>query len=365
MKIEKNIKTLMACRYCPMCKQVCTSGNLSRHESDFPRGRGLILYKIFKETAQYDSDIVDSIYNCFLCGCCTANCEGGPYSMPDLIKAARMDIVNLKMESEFCKNIKKSISENDNPYGASKKDSFKFDIKAKAEVLYYMGPEVKYNNQEIAESVVKILHKAKIDFTILEDEPDCGKILSLLGYESDAEQKAKTLYEKIKNTGCKTLVVSCPLCYDAFKNDYDKWGSGLEPDIKIYHISEYLLDLSKNGKIKLNKTDEKMTIADSEYLGIFNDVIEAPRELLQLSVDDNFIEMTRSKRKMLATGEGAFIFNGNKFELGKEICRSFCELAQESGVSTIITLSATAKNNIKKCSNLKVKDIAEFVNEAI
>jgi len=365
MKIEKNIKTLMACRYCPMCRQVCTSGNLSQHESDFPRGRALILYKIFKETMQYDSDIVNTIYNCFLCGCCTTHCEGGPYSIPDLIKASRMDIVNLKMEPDFCKNIRKSLVENDNPYGISKKDSFKFSVKAKAEVLYYMGPEINYNNQEIAEAAVKILNTVKEDFTVLENEPDSGKILSLLGYNFDAKGKAKGLYEKIKKTGCKTIVVSCPLAYDAFKKDYAEWGFSLEPDIKVYHMSEYLYELSRNGKIKLNETDEKVTIADSEYLGNFNDVIEVPRELVKLSAGDNLVEMAKSKKDMVATGEAAFIFNGKKFEFGKKICEKICEMAQESGASIIVTLSATAKNNIKKCSNLKVMDIVEFISEVI
>ncbi len=48
MEIEKNYKILKACRFCPMCKHLCSSGNLTMHESDYPRGRGLIIYAIYR-----------------------------------------------------------------------------------------------------------------------------------------------------------------------------------------------------------------------------------------------------------------------------------------------------------------------------
>ncbi len=122
---EKNIKTLMACRYCPMCKQVCTSGNLSKFESDFPRGRALNIYSVFKGTKEYDSDIVNSIYNCFLCGVCMAHCEGEIYNIPELIKATRKDIVDLKKEPDIVQKIRKSLVENDNIFDLGKKSAFK------------------------------------------------------------------------------------------------------------------------------------------------------------------------------------------------------------------------------------------------
>lgn len=364
MKKYKNINTLMACRYCPMCRHVCSSGVLSRHESDFPRGRALILYSIWKGTVEYNTNIINSIYNCFLCGCCWVYCEGG-YDMPKLIEEARENIVNSKKDLDICKKIRESLIKNDNPYCIEKRFSFKFSRSVKAEVLYYMGPEINFRNHEIAESVINILDMIKENYTILKNEPDCGKILSLLGYVSDAKDKAKALYERIKNTGCKIIIVSSPLCYDAFINNYPQWGFRFEPDIKIYHLSEYLYNSYTDGKIKLDKLTKKVTIADSEYLGLFNDVFEAPRNLIKLSAEENFIEMGHNRRDLLATGEAAFIFNGKEFNLGAKIGEKICEMAKEVGANIIVTLSAKAKENLKKCSSLEVLDIAEFVNKLI
>jgi Fe-S oxidoreductase len=273
--------------------------------------------------------------------------------------------VGLNKEPAACRSLKDSIIKNDNPYGLPETDSFKYNTKQKAGVLYYMGPEVNYKNNEIADAVIKVLNSAKIEFTMLEREPDCGKILSLLGYESDAKVKAKKLYEMIKKSGCKALIISCPLCYDAFKNDYPEWGLALEPEVKVYHISEYIHELANTGKLKIKKTDKKVSLADSEYLAIFNDLMKEPRELLKLSADGNLIDLAKSKESVLATGEAAFLINGEKFDMGEEINKSNCERAKESGADIIVTLSAVAKNNIAKCSDLEVMDIAEFVGGLI
>lgn len=365
MEKKENINTLMACRYCPMCRHVCTVGNISFSESDFPRGKALILYSIFKRVKEYDEDIVNSIYNCCLCGRCVVNCEGEIYSIPELIKASRRNIVIAKKEPDAIKKIKKSLIENDNPYGISKEKGYDSSLKSKAKVLYYMGPDVNFKNHEIANAVIRILNHVKEDYTILKNEPDCGKILNLLGYIDDAKDKAKNLFTRIKSTGCDTIILSCPLCFDALKNDYPQWGFGLEPDIKIYHMSEYLYNLHIDRKIKLNKTNEKITIADSEYLTIFNNMFEYPRKLIESSAGHNFIEIKNDKRSILATGEAAFFFKGKTFNLGEELGEKICKIAKEAGVTKIATLSAAAKNNLKKYSDLEVVEISEFVNSLI
>jgi len=365
MEIEKNLETMMACRFCPMCKHICTIGNISRFESDFPRGRAMNIFGVHNGTLEYDDGIVNALFNCCLCGLCKAHCLGEIYDLHGLIKNARKDIVDLKKEPGVVKKIRDSLVKNNNPFGSDKKDAFKVSGKEKADVLFYMGPEVNFKNHEIAEAVLAILDKAKVDTAVLDDETDCGKILSLLGYEEDAKKKAGNLYVRIKETGCKTIVVSCPLCYDAFKNDYTEWGFELGPGIKIYHTSEYINELVKNNKIKIGKTDKKVTLSDSEYLGLFNDVFEPQRELIRSTAGDNFIEMRKSGKALLANGEAAFIFQGKEFGANEELGKKIDEIAGETDADTIITLSARAKNIIGGVSDLNVIDISEFIRELI
>ena len=139
---DNNRKTILACRYCPMCRHVCSSEFISYKESDTPRGRAILLYNIYECGKQYDHGTVDSIYNCFLCGCCLSWCQGyeeGGYNIPELIKFARRDIVCQGLEPQAIKDLKEAIIEKDNIYGINKSDSVTYNIDEKqAEVLYYL-----------------------------------------------------------------------------------------------------------------------------------------------------------------------------------------------------------------------------------
>lgn len=362
--ISKN--TLEACRYCPMCRHVCSSEFISYKESDAPRGRGILLYNIYYSNDNYDKSIIDSVYNCFLCGCCWSWCIGrdiGGYNIPELINFSRKDIVERGLAPNVVREIKESILKNNNKYNKNKAYFFNYNTK-KAEVLYYLDSEIGFNNFEIADSVINILRKLKIEFTILKDEFSGSKILQLLGFEKEYIERIKQIYEQIKNIGCRIILTSDPLSYEMFKKDFKKYGLELEPHISIMHISEFLDLKIKNNQLKLNKTKKRMTLIDSEYLGRFNDIYDEPRNIIKNSANSNFIELRWNREKMISAGEAALIFNSERFKMGDKLGEKFINLAKEINAELIITLSPTTKNIIKQSlkNNIEVLDIAEFVD---
>lgn len=364
-----HVNTLEACRYCPMCRHVCSSEFTSYKESDAPRGRAILLYNIYYSKDDYDKSIIDSVYNCFLCGCCWSWCIGrddGGYNIPELIRFARKDIVERGLAPAASKEIKESILENNNPFNLNKNKaySFKYETK-KADVLYYLDSEIGFKNFEIADSVVSILKKLKVDFTILKDEFSGSKILELLGFENDYVERIRKIYDQIKNIGCKTILTSDPLSYEMFKKDFKKYDLGLEPNIEVMHVSEFINTKIKNDQIKLNKINKKVTLIDSEYLERFNGIYDEPRNIIKSSADTNFVELRWNGEKMLSAGEAALLFNSEKFQFGNNLAEKFINLAKEINAKLIITLSPTTKNIIKQFSdnNIEVLDIAEFVDK--
>ncbi|MDD5660180.1 MAG: (Fe-S)-binding protein [Actinomycetota bacterium] len=368
MNIDKNIlNTIEACRYCPMCKQVCSSEFVSYKESDTPRGRAILLYDVYEAGHEFDESIVESIYNCFLCGCCRSWCDGrqeGGYDIPELVKFARRDIASKGSEPLFAKTMKDLLIKNDNPFGIEKNKSFSADIKEKkAEVLYYMGPEVNFVNKEIAESTVKIFDSLKINYTVLKDENVGGSMLNLLGYFEDAKRKAEKLFKKIEACGCKTIVTSDPLFYDEFKSNC--FGFNLNSNIKVYQLSEYLWELIKTKKLVLKNTDKKITLADSEFFGRYNNVFDPPRQVIKSAASSNFIEMRWNKEKLISAGEAAFAFYNDRTCLSDSLGQKICGMAKHIGAEAIITLSAAAKNVVSYGCDIKVMDISEFVADLI
>ena len=358
MEIEKNIETLKSCRYCPMCRHVCTSGNLSYHESDYPRGRGLMLDKIYNNNLEYDPDIVNSIYNCFLCGCCWSNCEGN-YKMHELIKSARIDIVNSGFAPQAAEDIKSRLLSGKNPFGDNN-TVYKAEER-KAGLLYIMGDNIKFNDHAIARTVEDLLSKLKVDYSLLNNEPPDGKILSLLGYHKDSIELAEKLYIRINEINPKVILVSDPLVYDLLKNDYPSFGFKIDPATKVMHISQYLAKLLKNRKLKLKKSNNKITLLDSEFLGRFNKIYDEPRMILKEIAGESFVEMRWIRDKTLSAGEAAFVFNDKLFSDGNLLGQKICKEAKDIEADTIITLSPTAKENLSGCKDLKIVDIAELV----
>ncbi len=356
MKIKNNEETLKACRYCSMCRHVCTSGNISYHESDYPRGRGLILDKILEGRIEYLPDLVNTIYNCCLCGVCWANCEGG-FKPHELIKSARMDIVDQDKVPQIVSEFAGKLIKDKNPFQGPDK-IFK-GKEEQAEVLYYMGDFIKFNDHSIADSVLSILEKAGIKHTILESEPSEGRILSLLGFRDEAKKKAVELHQRITDLGPGIILVSDPVSYDGFKNEFGSFGLELKPE--VLHISEYIDRLIDKKRLKLRPVSRKTTIADSEFLGRFNKVFDAPRKVVKAAVGDNMVEMMKSREKALATGEAAFIFNGEVSGMGDILGSKICREAIDTGAQILITLSGIAKSNFRKCKELDVFEISEFI----
>jgi Fe-S oxidoreductase len=329
----------------------------------------MLLHSVYYGDKEYSASAIEAVYNCFVCGSCMSWCAGfevGGQHIPNMIRFARKDIVNRKMAPAIVEAIKASVLTNNNPYHIDQSKSFSESVtEQKAQVLYFMGSEINYKNPEIAEAVVQILKKLKVDFSLLKNEPTSGKMLDMLGYEEEALVKATELFTRISGSGCKILLVSDPLEYDGFINDFPRWGLTFAEDVKILHLSEYLAGLIKSGSLILGKTSEVTTLADSEFLGRFNHVFEAPREILKASAGENFVEMRWNREKLLSTGEAAFTFNDQMFSQGVKLGEKIRIQANDIHCKRIVTLSATAKNNIGNHTGIEAIDIAEFVAKLI
>lgn len=366
---KNNLDTIKACRYCPMCRQACPSEFISYRESDTPRGRAILLHNVYMAENEFDDSTIQAIYNCFVCGSCMSWCAGfeaGGYHIPEMIKSARRDIVKRGLAPGAVRQIRDSLVENNHPYPVGNAGSFTARAEEKqAEVLYLAGTGINYQNHEIGESVLKIFREIKEDFTLMNNEPSDGKILDLLGFREDARAKAEQLYKRIKATGCKMVVVSDPLTFDAFKNDYPTWGFHFEPEIKVLHFTEYIAPFITSGKLKTRKTKERVTLADSEFLGRFNNLYEAPREIIKWLAGNSFAELRWNRAEMNPAGEAAFTFNNRIFDKEPQLVEKIVTGAKEIKAEKIITLSATAKNHLRNGSDCEVVEIAEFISGLI
>ena len=376
MLVEKQFETIDACRFCFMCRHVCTVGMASGWESDTPRGKALLLFKVLRGHAEYNDDLVRTIYRCCLCGMCQSWCKGD-YTLPEAVLLARGDIVSQGKEPEAARQIKQHLLQTGNPFGLPAGERFQSleytgkpgtqEPQQTAEVLYYVGCDTAYQRPEIANAFIRILSHSGVNFTLLSDETSTGKPLTTLGYRDEAKQVAETLAAKIKATGCRVLVTTCPSSFDALKNDYLAMGVDLG-GIEVLHASQYLERLVTEGKLApQNRNERTVTVHDSDRLGRFNAIYDAPRHMLQAVPGVELTEMSWTRDTAHSCGETAGVLRLLDPELSRTLAERLLAEANSTGAQVLATSCPVTKQTLVEANgaDIEIRDVVELVAESL
>ena len=106
--------------------------------------------------------------------------------------------------------------------------------------------------------------------------------------------------EILNGYNVKKILTSCPHCFNTIKNEYPQFDGNFE----VIHHTQFIADLLREGKIKVGKAGGKMVAYhDSCYLGRYNDIYQAPREILE-AVAEEKVELPRSKVRSFCCGGG-------------------------------------------------------------
>lgn len=142
-------------------------------------------------------------------------------------------------------------------------------------VMYFAGC-MTHLTPRIIKSVEKVFKSAGVNYIFADRDGGicCGRPLMLAGKTNAAYETISANRKMILGSGCRTLVLSCPICYKIFKDEYALDG------IEVLHYTRFIKRLVDEGKLKLTAGDERIVYHDPCELGRGCGVYKEPREVL-------------------------------------------------------------------------------------
>lgn len=143
------------------------------------------------------------------------------------------------------------------------------------EVMYFAGC-MTHLTPRIIKSVEKVFKSAGVNYIFADRDGGicCGRPLMLAGKTNAAYETISANRKMILGSGCRTLVLSCPICYKIFKDEYALEG------VEVLHYTQFIKRLVDEGKLKLTAGDERIVYHDPCELGRGCGVYKEPREVL-------------------------------------------------------------------------------------
>lgn len=388
----KSVLDLYACTECGRCQEQCPADGTGKPLSPkrvvsdikhdlFDQAGSLLagdadaLQPLVREGSQVTEDV---LWSCTTCRACEDVCPVNIQHLDIILEARKYQVL---MEAAFPPEMQEtftSLENQSNPWGFAndtRADWCKdLDVplmsdRPEADILYFVGCAGSFDDRgkKISRALVRVLKRAGVNFAILGPEERCnGDVARRAGNEYLAQMMIHENVETLNQYRPKKILTSCPHCYNIIKNEYPQFGAGYD----VVHHTAFLLDLVKQGRLKSTGAGlGKITFHDSCYLGRWNGIIEAPRELLRsMNQGGELVFPKRQGDKGFCCGAGgARMFMEET--LGKRINIERSEELLSTGAKTVAAACpfcvTMIGDGVSDCQgDMGVKDIAELVDAA-
>jgi Fe-S oxidoreductase len=359
------------CFECGLCDVVCP----------WNRVRTFSMRKIVREAAFGLTEIEsEEIWRCTTCGRCPQQC-------PRDVKQIESGVSLRRIATEYgvfphsvrpVRTVSGSLVGEGNPLNEERKKRADWTegLSVKPftegmEILYFPDCYCSYDARlkKVARATANILNKAGVDFGILgAKESCCGESIRKTGDEEVFKRLARENIKTFIDNGVKKILVSSPHCYHTFKNEYPEFRVNFE----VVHISQYLLALVHEGRLKLDKEYRKrVTWHDPCYLGRHNGIYDEPREVLKKIPGLELKEMPESRVDSFCCGGG-----GGRIWMETPKNERFSDLRLEQAIGVgaealvtscpyCITNFEDSRLNRENSEAIEIKDITEIISEVI
>ncbi|MBQ2853524.1 MAG: (Fe-S)-binding protein [Bacteroidales bacterium] len=332
---------IYSCPSCGLCIDVCP---MSEYKNDYKKTAVYFMRNIRRKNKREVRKMTEI---CLMCGKCVEVCPLGIESLN--IKMAQRANISYRMKSDFGYLERQQVNETTSQQVIVSKSE------SESKIVYFAGC-MSHLTPKITRSMVKIFEEAKENYEFLDKNGSicCGRPMMLTGKVNEAKSLIEKNTELIKSSGAKRLVLSCPICYKVFKEEYHLEG------IEILHHTQYINELIENDKIHVDRSDKRYVYHDPCELGRAFKVYDEPRNII-----DNIGLLTRGKsdKDMSVCCGGSIGSITMTIEERDEITTNSIKDLMHNNPEEIVTACPLCQKTFARKSPIAVKDIAEIVVE--
>lgn len=269
----------------------------------------------------------EAVWQCTTCGWCVEGCPVLIEHVDSIVEIRRNRVLE---ESAFPKELNaafRGMETAGNPWGQPK--SARLDwakgmevpvlgaagapdattMTARGGVLYWVGCAGAFDerNRKVVRAMAALLRQADVPFAVLGTGETCsGDPARRAGneylYQMLAEENVATLSAAHDDHGVRTVVASCPHCFNTIRNEYPQFGLA---DIEVIHHTQLLDRLVADGRLTPGAHPAAVVAYhDACYLGRYNEVYDEGRRVVESVPGQALVEMDLHHRRGMCCGAG-------------------------------------------------------------
>jgi Fe-S oxidoreductase len=330
----------------------------------------------------------DVLWSCTNCGACVEEC---PVDIEHIDHIDGMRRHQVLIESAFpveAAGMLRNLENKGDPWGMGEMRRADWIGELDFEVPVVDGkidPEIEYlfwvgcagaledRAKKTTKAIATLLHQAGVKFAVLGPAETCtGDPARRIGNEFVFSMLAQQNIETLNEAGAKTIVASCPHCFNTISREYPQLGGNYE----VIHHTQLLAKLVEQGKLTpVTRVEEKLTYHDPCFLGRHNKVFTPPRQILEAVPGVTAEEMHRCKNRGFCCGAGGARMWMEE-RIGKRINTERIDEALALNPDTISTACpyclvmlgdaiAAKKSSGEAAETLEVVDVAQLLVRSV
>ena len=275
---------------------------------------------------------------CLLCGKCSAVCQVGVQG-PEL-RIAQRERRKFALSPSYADLDVRPMAE---------------AVAGSGGVLYFAGCMTQLT-PSILRATGSLLNKAGVSWKMM--DPDgglcCGRPLMMAGRTEQARELIAKNVEIIRASGCDTLLLSCPICYRVFKEEYPLEG------IRVVHHSVFFQELIAAGKLPVQREDGlRLVWHDPCELGRGCGIYEQPRAALAAAGE--VVEAGKNHAESICCG-GSLGSLSLSFEQRRPMTQNALDNLTVADPDQIVTGCPLCLATFVRAADRPVRDLAEILD---